>query len=228
MSRRLPSDAAAETRTLMCRSRLGRVIVAGVAGVVAGVICGMASTWQSGALVGWVATALTWLGPTWLKIATMDPASTRAHATREDPHGPIADSLLLAASVASLGAVVLGVLKAASSHGDTKLILLGAGIAAVVASWAVVHTVFALRYASLYYRESKPSADFHDSDDSDAPDYGDFAYLAFTIGMTYQVSDTDLTTKTMRHAALRHALLSYLLGTVVIAATVNLAAGLAH
>ena len=89
----------------------------------------------------------------------------------------------------------------------------------------MVHTVFALRYASLYYRESKRGADFHDPD---APEYGDFAYLAFTIGMTYQVSDTDLTTKSMRHAALRHALLSYLLGTVVIAATVNLAAGLAH
>jgi uncharacterized membrane protein len=220
-----PPDTVTEARTPMHRTRLGRVVVAGGAGVVAAVISGLASTWQGGALVGWVVTALTWLGPTWLKIGTMNATSTRTHATQEDPHGPIADSLLLAAAVASLGAVVLGVLKAASSQGATKLLLLGAGIAAVVASWALVHTVFALRYASLYYREMKQGADFHDEE---APDYGDFAYLAFTIGMTYQVSDTDLTTRSMRHAALRHALLSYLLGTVVIAATVNLAAGLAH
>ena len=206
-------------------TRLGRVVVAGAGGLVAGVVSGLASTWQSGVLVGWVATALIWLGQIWLRIGVMGAASTRAHTTREDPHGPIADSLLLAAAVASLGAVVLGVLKAAGSHGSTKLVLLGAGIAAVVASWAVVHTIFTLRYASLYYRESKHGADFHDAD---SPDYGDFAYLAFTIGMTYQVSDTQLTTKSMRHTALRHALLSYLLGTVVIAATVNLAAGLAH
>ncbi|MDQ1394509.1 MAG: hypothetical protein QOF30_3486, partial [Acidimicrobiaceae bacterium] len=53
-----------------------------------------------------------------------------------------------------------------------------------------------------------------------------FAYLAFTIGMTYQVSDTNLTSQEIRRTALRHGLLSYLFGTVIIAATINLAAGL--
>jgi uncharacterized membrane protein len=63
--------------------------------------------------------------------------------------------------------------------------------------------------------------------EDDQPVYADFAYVAFTIGMTYQVSDTGLTSKAMRHTALRHGLLSYLFGTVIIAATINLAAGLA-
>ena len=92
-------------------------------------------------------------------------------------------------------------------------------------SWGVVHTVFTLRYAALYYHGEDGGVDFNEDD---KPCYRDFAYLAFTIGMTYQVSDTDLTSKAVRHTALRHALLSYLLGTVIIAATINLAAGLAH
>ncbi len=75
----------------------------------------------------------------------------------------------------------------------------------------------------LYYSGPDGGIDFNEDD---KPCYADFAYLAFTIGMTYQVSDTDLTTKEIRHTALRHALLSYLFGTVIIAATINLAAGL--
>jgi uncharacterized membrane protein len=100
---------------------------------------------------------------------------------------------------------------------------LAAGVGAIVSSWGVVHTVFTLRYAALYYRGPDGGVNFNEDDQ---PTYVDFAYLAFTIGMTYQVSDTNLTTKEIRHTALRHALLSYLFGTVIIAATINLAAGL--
>jgi uncharacterized membrane protein len=65
-----------------------------------------------------------------------------------------------------------------------------------------------------------------DFNEDDAPDYRDFAYLAFTIGMTFQVSDTTLQTSEIRRTALRHALLSYVFGAVVIATTINLVAGL--
>ena len=85
--------------------------------------------------------------------------------------------------------------------------------------------MFTLKYARLYYSCTPGGIDFNGSG---LPDYPDFAYLAFTIGMTYQVSDTDLTNKAIRHTALRHSLMSYLLGTVIIAATINVAAGLAH
>jgi len=80
----------------------------------------------------------------------------------------------------------------------------------------------ALRYAGLYYRDGE-GVDFNEDDD---PDYRDFAYLALTIGMTFQVSDTDLKTKAIRHTAIRHALLSYLFGAVVIAMVINVVAGL--
>ncbi|HVA76074.1 MAG TPA: DUF1345 domain-containing protein [Acidimicrobiales bacterium] len=176
-------------------------------------------------LLVWVAASLTWVASVWISITPMDAVSTSLNATREDPHGPPADALLLSASVASLGAVVLGVLKAAHAHGSEKVLLLTAGVTTIIGSWAVVHTVFTLRYAALYYRGPDEGVNFNEDD---KPCYLDFAYLAFTVGMTYQVSDTNLTTKAMRHTALRHALMSYLLGTVIIAATINVAAGLAH
>ncbi|MBV8982235.1 MAG: DUF1345 domain-containing protein, partial [Acidimicrobiia bacterium] len=89
-------------------------------------------------------------------------------------------------------------------------------------SWAVVHTVFTLRYASLYYANGG-GIDFNEDD---KPNYRDFAYLALTIGMTYQVSDTDLQTKPIRHTAIRHALLSYVFGAVVVAMVINVVASL--
>jgi uncharacterized membrane protein len=87
----------------------------------------------------------------------------------------------------------------------------------------VVHTIFTLRYARLYYTGRDEGVDFNQDD---PPSYADFAYLAFTVGMTFQVSDTQITHHAMRAAILRHALLSYLFGTVIVATTINLVAGL--
>jgi uncharacterized membrane protein len=92
----------------------------------------------------------------------------------------------------------------------------------VILSWATVHTVFTLRYARLYYAAGG-GIDFNGDR---APTYTDFAYLAFTIGMTYQVSDTSIASKAIRRTALRHAYMSYLFGTVVVAMTINVVAGL--
>ena len=204
-------------------SKAARLGVSAVVGAVVATVVGLASPWQGALLLFWVAAAVSWVIPMWITVVPLDAADVNRRATREDPHGATADALLLSASVAALGAVILGILKASDAHGGEKALLLGAGIGAIVASWGVVHTVFTLRYADIYYRGRSAGVDFNESDQ---PVYADFAYLAFTIGMTYQVSDTDLTGKAMRHTALRHALLSYVLGTVIIAATINLAAGL--
>jgi uncharacterized membrane protein len=99
------------------------------------------------------------------------------------------------------------------------------GIVSVLLSWAVVHTVFTARYARLYYTGPDGGIDFNQKA---PPRYIDFAYVAFTVGMTFQVSDTNLTTHEMRGTVLRHAMLSYLFGAVIIAATINLIAGLVH
>jgi uncharacterized membrane protein len=208
--------------TVMAEPR--RLALAAAVGVVAGGVAAALLPWQTVPLLFWLGAGLTWTAAVWLSVLPLDAVGASRYATREDPHGPTANTLLLSASVAALGAVILGILKAGNSSGADKIVLLGAGIGAIVCSWGVVHTVFTLRYAGLYYRGKDGGVSFNEDD---KPVYADFAYVAFTIGMTYQVSDTDLTTKEMRHTALRHALLSYLLGTVIIAATINLAAGLA-
>ncbi|GAC1654938.1 MAG: hypothetical protein NVS4B6_31420 [Mycobacterium sp.] len=94
----------------------------------------------------------------------------------------------------------------------------------MAASWFAVHTVFTLRYARLYYVAKSAGIDFHQRGD---PTYTDFAYVAFTIGMTYQVSDTDLNARDIRSTALAQAMLSFLLGAIILAVTINLVAGLA-
>jgi uncharacterized membrane protein len=114
----------------------------------------------------------------------------------------------------------------ASSKGGQAEVAAGVGITIVITAWFVVHTVFALRYAWLYYIDGAGGIDFNQGDEP--PAYVDFAYLAFTIGMTYQVSDTDLKTRAIRATALRQALLSYAFGAVVLAITVNLVAGLSN
>ena len=96
-----------------------------------------------------------------------------------------------------------------------------ATLSAVLTSWAAVHTVFALRYARLYFDEGG-GIDFHQDE---APRYSDFAYLAFAVGMSFAISDTDLASWRMRRHALRHALLAYLFGTVIIALVINITAG---
>lgn len=208
------------SRTVSKTARVGSALAVGA--VVAAVV-GWFAAWQATLLLFWVAAAISWVVPVWITVLRLDGEDVRGYATREDPNGATADLLLLSASMAALGAVILGILKASGAKDGEKTLLLAAGIAAIVASWGVVHTVFTLRYAGIYYKGSRGGVDFNEDS---PPVYADFAYMAFTIGMTYQVSDTDLVTKTMRHTALRHALLSYVLGTVIIAATINVAAGL--
>lgn len=211
-------------RSVHPRFSLVRLGVAVSVGVTTGVVAAFTAPWQVVPLLAWSATALIYVASVWLKIGRLDAVATSEVATAEDPRRATADLLLLVASVISLAAVIVGVIKAGSSHGAEKGLLLGAGIGTIVVSWGVVHTIFTLRYAALYYSGEDGGIDFNDDE---KPSYTDFAYMAFTIAMTYQVSDTDLTTKEIRHTALRHALLSYVFGTVIIAATINLAAGLA-
>lgn len=93
-------------------------------------------------------------------------------------------------------------------------------------SWTVVNTVFTLRYADLHFGSRRPGIAFDDSDGPDGPTYRDFAYVAFTIGMCYQVSDTTIRDRRIRRTVLSHALLSYLFGAAIVGGSVNLIVGL--
>ena len=129
-----------------------------------------------------------------------------------------ADVLLLGASVASLGAVGYTLTQAGHQSATTKGLMVGLAVLAVALGWATVHTVYTLRYAHLYFDDPPGGIDFN----GDKPDYRDFAYFGFTVGMTWQVSDTDIQKKAIRRTVLHHALLAYLFGTVIVAVTINL------
>jgi uncharacterized membrane protein len=173
-------------------------------------------------VAAWIATAASYLTWTWIVVARMTATETRDHATREDPTQPVTDIILLLASVASLAGVGYLLIAESASGADAELAA-AVGVGSVVAAWLIVHTVYTLRYARLYYGDPPGGIDFNQDE---PPCYLDFAYLAFTLGMTYQVSDTNLQTREIRGTALRHALLSYLLGAVILATIINMIAGL--
>jgi uncharacterized membrane protein len=144
---------------------------------------------------------------------------------REDPARPIADLLLVGASVASLVGVGFVIAAGGNSKGVEKAALVAFAVVTVFLSWAVVHTTYTLRYARLFYAGKAGGLNFH-QDAGGQPQYSDFAYVSFTVGMTFQVSDTEVNSTVMRATILRQALLAYLFGVVIIAIIINLVAGL--
>ncbi|HEY6797671.1 MAG TPA: DUF1345 domain-containing protein [Kineosporiaceae bacterium] len=209
------ADATAGTRVAFCL----------VPGIVVAVLLARAGLVAVAPLGGWDVFAAFFLGWVWVMIGRADPDRTAALAVRQDPSQSITDVLLLLAAVASLlgvGDVIL--LGAAKGDAIGPTVAITLAILSVIVSWLVVHTVFTLRYARLYYLGPDGGIDFKQEG---RPQYLDFAYVAFTVGMTFQVSDTDLNSSSIRSTVLWHALLSYLFGAVIIATTINLVAGLA-
>jgi uncharacterized membrane protein len=192
-------------------------------GLCAGVIVSFFGPWAFAVLIGWDVFSVIFLIGIWLIAWPLDAASTARHSQLQDPRRAIADGAVLVAAVASLGGVGFILLQAAHAHGSSKAFYLTTGVLSVVLAWAAVHSIFTLRYAAAYYRKPVGGVDYNQEE---PPRYADFAYLAFTIGMTFQVSDTNLTTGTVRRLALRHALLSYLFGAVIVGLVINVVASL--
>jgi uncharacterized membrane protein len=177
--------------------------------------------WNVALLLGWMTGTALFTAWIWLTIWPLGHEETAAHAVREDAGRAVSDVVVLVASVASLGAVASLLLTRSSGSG--KDVIAALALVSVGLAWATLHTLFTIRYARLYYIGPDGGIDFNEAE---PPRYSDFAYLAFTIGMTFQVSDTALKTKEIRGTALRHALLSYVFGAIIIATTINLVAGL--
>jgi uncharacterized membrane protein len=201
-----------------------RVVGALAVGILAAVVVAWFAPWQITVLVAWDVAGLYVLTLVWVRIGRYDAAATRLHAMRDDDTRAGAELLLLLAGVASLVGVGFAFLKANEGGGHEEALLEALGIVTIAVSWFVVHTTFTLRYAHLYYSEPVGGIDFKSGHAE--PDYRDFAYTAFTVGMTYQVSDTDVTHRVLRRTVLNHALLSFLFGAVILATTVNVIASL--
>lgn len=202
-----------------------RVAITASIGVAVGAIVSAFTSWQAAILIGWDATAVCLLAWIWLAVAKLSASESKSHASREDPSIRLSELVVLSSGVALLAAVGLVLIRAGQAVGGTKAYLIALGVLSVALSWAVVHTVFTLRYARSFYSGPVGGIDFNEDD---PPTYLDFAYLALTIGMTFQVSDTNLTSKPIRRIALVHAMFSYLFGAVIIALVINVVSSLLH
>lgn len=209
-----------------------RVLVATGVGTATAIALAVWGDLEYAFAVGWDVAAAIFCAWTWAVIGPMDAGATATHATREDPTRRVTNVIVLAASVASLAGVGFLLVHAGSDQSAARGVVEALGVGGVALSWMVVHTLFTLRYALLFYDDvdsvaGAPGSGIDFNNDKDRPRYTDFAYLAFTIGMTFQVSDTALSTHRIRSTALRHALLSYLFGSLILATSVNLIASLA-
>ena len=216
-----PTSARSVSRFGSARSKL---LVSLAVGILVSVGAEAVGAGRAAPLIGWDALAVIFCLWMWIAIWKLDGPATNTHAMRENPGRDASDLILLGAALASLIAVGAVLFGAGHAPGNDKYVQAGFAVFSVFVSWTLIHTLFTLKYARLYYAGTPGGIDFNESD---PPQYSDFAYLAFTIGMTFQVSDTDLQTKDIRRTALRHAWISFPLGAVIISSTINLISGLA-
>ena len=194
-----------------------RLLTSGFVALVAGVGAAFAAPWQFAVLFGWDTGAALLIGWIWASVGKLDAEATKKLAVREDNTRAGSRAVVVIACIASLAGVFVGIVKARQIKGLGEAILTGVSLLSVVLAWVALHTVFMLRYAHKYYERG----DGIDFPKNDTPTYRDFAYVAFTVGMTFQVSDTDITNPSMRALLLRHAALSYLFGTFIVGLTIN-------
>jgi uncharacterized membrane protein len=203
-----------------------RALTAFIAGLIVTVALLRLLTWGLALVAGWNATALIIVLTIWPVIIRADSSLAPQLAARQDETERAARVLLVGASIASLLGAGYALHLAGREHGAPRVPLIGVAVVTVVLSWIVINTVYTLRYADQHFRSEPGGIEFGAEDGRQRPGYSDFAYVAFTIGMCYQVSDTTLRDPGVRRTALAHALLSYVFGVVIIAGSVNLISGL--
>jgi uncharacterized membrane protein len=191
--------------------------------------------WKSGLdplvifIILWDVFALFYIISSWVVFFTRSTSEIREHARQEDGSRFFVFILILISSFASMFTVLLIILSK-DAKGVPLIIYLPVSVAGILFSWVMVHTLFSFHYAHLYYGDDKKDPGKHeeglDFPEDKKPDYLDFAYFSFVIGMTFQVSDVQIKSKLLRRLALVHGLLSFGLNTFVVALTINLIAGL--
>lgn len=183
-------------------------------------------------LVIWITFALTVILLNWVIILTSHPLDLRNTASLQDSSRTFLFLFIITASIVSLVAIGF-LLSSAKSHHNTITAHILLAIAAVVISWWLVQTVFSLRYAHFYYSTSgvnesgEPKLDRglifpHEQE----PDYMDFVYFGFVVGMTFQVSDVNVSSRRIRRLAWLHGLISFAFNTAILALSINVISGL--
>ena len=185
-------------------------------------------------MIGWLVYSAAHLGLAWVTILSAHPADVRREVDGQDSNRIMIYLFVIAASFVSLFALVFllrSAEKTASWQDLTIHFILS--FSCIVCSWILVHTVFTLRYAHLYYRSAEGERSGRGQHQrglefpNDAePDFLDFTYFSFVIGMTFQVSDVTISSREIRRLALVHALLSFAFNTLLVALTINVVSGM--
>jgi uncharacterized membrane protein len=177
-------------------------------------------------MIGWIIFATSFTGSSWLIFFTSPLDRIRKVAKTNDGSKIFVTVMILNASFAGLFTVLL--LMISDDGAAERIVFIPVVIIAMLISWAMVHTVFTVHYAHLYYGDDEKNNDAQGLEfpGEDAPDYLDFAYFSFVIGCTFQVSDVQVTVRKIRRVVLLHGLLSFVLNTFVVALTINFIAGL--
>ncbi|MGH2643550.1 MAG: DUF1345 domain-containing protein [Chitinophagaceae bacterium] len=180
-------------------------------------------------IFSWDIFSISLLILTWITFYTTPPQKIREQSRLQDDTRIIVSILVLIATCISMLAVIsILVMHGESTH--DKALQIPAAIACMLLSWCLVHTIFSSRYAHIYYADHKINKDTHagglDFPGEKHPDFVDFAYFSFTLGMTFQVSDVEISNRAIRRLALWHGLLSFGYNATIIALTVNIIAGL--
>jgi len=183
-------------------------------------------------LMVWIGCALTVIFLDWIIIFSSHPLEVRKIAKLQDSSRTFLFAFITTATIVSLGAIVY-LLKSTKGLPDAAKsghILLA--ISAVIVSWFLLHTIYTLRYAHLYY---DPNTDIDGQTKAigglqfpgkEQPDYLDFVYFSFVVGMTFQVSDVNITSRRVRRVCLMHALMSFAFNTAILALSINVVSGM--
>lgn len=207
------------------RHKLIRLGVAAVLGAVVGTLLPLPGDEPLTAhlLVAFTVAALAFALPIIRHMWTATPEQTRQYVNGLDPGRSITDVLVLVGALASL--VGIGtMLLAKQTTPEAKLAEAAITVASVFSAWVLVHTMFGLRYARHWFNAEEDCIDYHMDE---PPSYSDFLYTAFAVGVSFAISDTDLKTTKVRRIALSQAWLSYVFGTVIVAAMINALVNLA-
>lgn len=176
----------------------------------------------------WDVFAFTFVGVSWIVFFTHSIHHIKTEAKTEDGSRLFVFALILIASFASMFTVLMLMLSDIPEKLPTYYLPIV--VTAILMSWSLVHTVFTFHYANMFYDEDKKDQNKHlgglEFPNETHPDYIDFAYFSFVIGMTFQVSDVQITSRAIRRTTLFHSLLAFGLNTFVVALTINIVAGL--
>lgn len=197
-----------------------RTFVAFAIGIVAFLLLPEALRPVTRMLIGWDIFAALYLLLVWTMMARCGLAHIRRNAILQDDGSVF---ILLVAAFGAFASIAAIVFELGAGHRTPWELGLATGTIAL--SWAAVHTIFALHYAHQYYRGAKPGGlAFPAGDKPEDPDYWDFVYFSFVVGMTAQVSDVGITTKGIRRTATAHGIVSFIYNTALVALMVNIAA----